>query len=213
MNTTTQEQLFSIDEIGDRIKKIRQTIKKSQKNFAEDLGLSQSHISNIEKGNDKPSLTLIKLICLKYEISEEWLLYGQGSMNPYATWDLSDDGLYAKYASFKKVAEELIKGLSGEDRKHFVGSYCFFLTVVDGIKLDGERKSEYIKLMYDFMDNLEKIMFATTSYKDIFLTKKVNYHTFFDYISTCYKRMERMDKSLKDILNIYLSLFDLPYNF
>lgn len=213
MNTTAQEQFFSINEIGNRIKTVRQTMKKNQKNFAEDLGLSQSHISNIEKGNDKPSLTLIKLICLKYEISEEWLLYGQGSMNPYGTWDLSDDGLYAKYATFKKGAENLISELTGEDREYFVGSYCFFVTIASGIKFEGEKRSQYIKLLYDFMDNLERMLFATTSYKDVFSTKKVNYRTFFDYISTCYKQMEIMDRSIKDILNMYLSLFDLPYNF
>lgn len=213
MNTMTQEQLFSTDEIGDRIKKVRQIVKKNQKNFAEDLGLSQSHISNIEKGNDKPSMTLIKLICLKYEISEEWLLYGQGSMNPYRTWDLSDDGLYAKYATFKKDAEDLINKLTGEDRKHFVGAYCFFVTIASGIKLEGEKRSQYNKLLYNIMDNFEKMLFATTSYKDIFSTKKLNYHTFFDYVSTCYRQMERMDRSIKDILNIYLSLFGLPHNF
>ena len=213
MNTNTQEQLFLIDEIGDRIKKIRQMVKKNQKIFAEDLGLSQSHISNIENGNDKPSMTLIKLICLKYEISEEWLLSGHGSMSPYETWDLSDDGLYAKYATFKKEAENLINKLTDEDRKHFVDAYCFFITIATGIKLEGDKRSQYNKLLYDIMDNFERLLFATTSYNDIFSTKKVNYHRFFDYVSTCYKLIEHMDRSIKDILNIYLSLFGLPYNF
>lgn len=213
MNTTKREDNVPFNGIGDRIKLVRQKAKKNQKNFAEELGLSQSHISNIEKGNDNPSLTLIKLICLKYEIAEEWLLYGKGSMNLYEAWDLSDDGLYAKYASFKKVAEQLINELSGEDRKNFVGSYCFFLTIVDGIKLEGEKKSQYIKLIYDFMDNFEKIMFATTSYESLYLTKKTDYKCLFDYVSTCYGRMTKMDKSIKDALNIYLSSYDLPYNF
>lgn len=213
MNTTKREENFSFAEIGDRVKLVRKKAKKNQKNFADELGLSQSHISNIEKGNDKPSLTLIKLICLKYEIAEEWLLYGKGNMNLYEEWDLSDDGLYAKYASFKKVAEQLINELSGEDKKNFVGSYCFFLTIADGIKLEGEKKSQYIKLIYDFMDNLEKMMFATTSYESLFLTKKIDYKSLFDYVSTCYGRMTKMDKSIKDALNIYLSSYDLPYNF
>lgn len=65
--------------IGQRIKYIRKLNKLSQKSFAEVLGISQAHISNIEKGADNPSLTLVKFICSKYFINESWLLKGIGT--------------------------------------------------------------------------------------------------------------------------------------
>ena len=43
-----------MESIGERIKIVRKDNKKNQKDFAEELGISQSHISNIEKGADKP---------------------------------------------------------------------------------------------------------------------------------------------------------------
>lgn len=36
--------------IGERIKQVRKGAKKNQKDFGEEFGISQSHISNIEKG-------------------------------------------------------------------------------------------------------------------------------------------------------------------
>lgn len=213
MNNTINFEDEESTSIGERIKLVRQSNKKSQKEFAEEFGLSQSHISNIEKGNDKPSLTLIKFICLKYDVSEEWLMHDEGYMERYGNWDYTDDGLYAKYATFKKDAEDLINRLSGEDRKNFVAAYCYFVTLATGNNLEGEKKSQYIRLLNDFMDKFERLIFATSSYKSFSQSSKVNYHCLFDYVNTSYQLMSEMDKSLKETLNMYLSSYDLPFSF
>ncbi len=65
-------------QLSDRIKKIRKDIKFSQLAFSSVLGVSRSHVSNIETGAVKPSEQLIKLICAKFEINETWLRTGEG---------------------------------------------------------------------------------------------------------------------------------------
>ncbi len=66
-------------QLSDRIKKIRKGVEFSQLTFSSVLGVSRSHISNIETGAVKPSEQLIKLICAKFEINENWLRTGEGN--------------------------------------------------------------------------------------------------------------------------------------
>lgn len=69
-----------MDKIGARIKEIRKMENLTQLDFANKLGISRGHVSNLEIGKDKPSDSLIKLICLNWGINEYWLLFGEGSI-------------------------------------------------------------------------------------------------------------------------------------
>ena len=66
-------------EMHERIRELRKSLKLSQAAFGEKLGVSRSVIKNIElnalaRPNQK--LSLYKLICSEFNISEEWLLNG-----------------------------------------------------------------------------------------------------------------------------------------
>ena len=56
-------------------------IKMNLSNFANILGLSQVHISNIENDNDNPSDKLLKSICTTFKVNFEWLKNGVGEMD------------------------------------------------------------------------------------------------------------------------------------
>ena len=61
----------------ERIKFLRKKeLKKTQKDFATDLGLSENFIWQIEKGERTPSDRTISDICRIYGIQEDWLRYG-----------------------------------------------------------------------------------------------------------------------------------------
>lgn len=61
----------------ERIKFLRKKeLKKTQKDFASDLGLSENFIWQIEKGERTPSDRTISDICRIYGIQEDWLRYG-----------------------------------------------------------------------------------------------------------------------------------------
>lgn len=71
-------------EIYERIRLLRKdTLKMSQEVFGERLGVSRSVIKNIELNalaRPDQKLSLIKLICKEFSVSEEWLLNGTGDM-------------------------------------------------------------------------------------------------------------------------------------
>ena len=62
---------------GDRIKSIRKEAKESQKEFSYTIGISQAHLSNIEKNKDNPSNKLLRVIASEYQVRYEWLKNGE----------------------------------------------------------------------------------------------------------------------------------------
>lgn len=71
---------LSDNDICKRLKLVRKELNLTQGEFAKPLGINQSHISSIEKGDGKPSRTLLILISYHYSISQDWLFTGQGNI-------------------------------------------------------------------------------------------------------------------------------------
>jgi transcriptional regulator with XRE-family HTH domain len=69
-----------MSQIGQRIKKVRKELKLSQLDFAESLGIDQSHVSKLEKGVSEPSEMLVIHIANSYEVNLNWLREGTGIM-------------------------------------------------------------------------------------------------------------------------------------
>lgn len=67
-------------EIGLRLQKIRCYLNLSQNDLATELELTQSAISNYEKGNRQLSNLIIKYLCIRYNINKSYLLTGIGNM-------------------------------------------------------------------------------------------------------------------------------------
>ena len=70
-------------ELHERIRDVRKNLKPkaSQTVFAEMLGTSRAAIATYERGVVVPSDTFIQLLCSKFNVSEEWLRTGAGSMH------------------------------------------------------------------------------------------------------------------------------------
>lgn len=67
----------------DRLKQIRKSFPekgKTQKTFAEFLGIPQDNLASYESGRRQPSAAVIRLICEKCNVNKEWLEYGTGEM-------------------------------------------------------------------------------------------------------------------------------------
>lgn len=62
---------FSI--LGIRIKELRSTIKKTQREFAEYVGCTAATLSAYKNGSKSPSLEIIKNMAQKCNISIDWL--------------------------------------------------------------------------------------------------------------------------------------------
>lgn len=105
--------------MNNRIKEVRKNLKLTQKKFGENLNLSESHISNLEKGRVKLTERNIDDICSTYNVNRSWLESGNGVMFTELTKDdefnILVGKLVAEEDSFKKrVIEEMLK-LDDED--------------------------------------------------------------------------------------------------
>ncbi len=64
----------------ERLKKVRKWVGLNQTNFGKKIGMSQSGYGQVETGDRPLNDRLIKLICLEFNINEEWLKTGEGTM-------------------------------------------------------------------------------------------------------------------------------------
>lgn len=63
-----------------RIRELRENEGLTRAAFGEPLGVSSDVINNLERGRVEAKDSIVKLICAKYNVREEWLRTGQGSM-------------------------------------------------------------------------------------------------------------------------------------
>lgn len=66
--------------VGVRIRKVRKNLNLSQEEFAKKIGISQGHLSKIERGEQLPDKPLIMSIAYSFGINDSWLLTGEGEM-------------------------------------------------------------------------------------------------------------------------------------
>lgn len=63
-------------DLGNRIKIRRKELRIKQNELAEQLKISNNHISSIENGREKPSLEILLRICEKLYVTPDYLLLG-----------------------------------------------------------------------------------------------------------------------------------------
>lgn len=66
--------------MNERIKFLRKTLKLSQADFGEKLGVSRDVINNMENKRVVPANYMIKLIASTFEVNQIWLETGEGEM-------------------------------------------------------------------------------------------------------------------------------------
>ena len=110
--------------INERIRSLRKDLGLSQGTFSEAIGVSQAHISKVERGRVAPSNHLIKSICREFGVSEKWLRTGEGdregekwasplheTINMMEIMDKKVATLLDLYSSTLKEVNEAIKRL------------------------------------------------------------------------------------------------------
>ncbi len=82
---------------GERITRIREHLRYSQRKFAEQIGKTGSHLSKIEKGEAPALEGTIDSIVLKFNVNRDWLMTGEGEMfNQEVKADNSNPPAWAK---------------------------------------------------------------------------------------------------------------------
>ncbi|BCN30168.1 helix-turn-helix domain-containing protein [Anaeromicropila herbilytica] len=86
--------------MNNRVKEIRESLKMSQEEFGQIIGLTKSSISNIENRTRNVTEKHIKLICNEFHINEKWLRFGSGDM-----YDSKSKDDFQKIADYYKLDE------------------------------------------------------------------------------------------------------------
>ncbi len=66
--------------MNERVKELRKALGLSGEKFGEPLGIKRAAVSNIENGRSNLTEQMIIAICSVYNVNEDWLRTGQGSM-------------------------------------------------------------------------------------------------------------------------------------
>lgn len=97
---------------NERIKYLREHLGISQEKLGETIGLSKSGISSIENGNRSVTEKHIKLISTCFNVSEDWLRTGNGSMfNPMSEDEELDLYIGRISGSGDRFKKNLLKAL------------------------------------------------------------------------------------------------------
>lgn len=67
-------------DIALRMKEVRETLRLTRDEFAEELSISSSHLANIENCNRDMTLDLLAILKSKYNVSADYILFGIGGM-------------------------------------------------------------------------------------------------------------------------------------
>ena len=119
-------------EIGKRFQKIRKELKLKQSQIAEETGVSDAVIKNLEGGRTKSlNMPIINYFCQKYNINIDWILKGEGEPIKEIS---TEDKLCREYnfSEPEKIMLENYTKLSNEERKNFT-NYLMKLLGINNI--------------------------------------------------------------------------------
>ena len=88
MKTVKTEEIAAI---GGRIKQVRTHLRIQQKEMAQKIGITNSHLSDIEKGKSSLSIEVVFKITKIYNMSLEFLFLGRGEMFYHSDRQKSQD--------------------------------------------------------------------------------------------------------------------------
>ncbi len=80
--------MYIQEEMGSRIRQIRKTRNLTQKDLAVLVGVSDRHISAVEKGRENPGIDMLISLCRVLEVTPDYLLLG--SMHDEVPKDITD---------------------------------------------------------------------------------------------------------------------------
>ena len=98
----------------DRLRAVRKALYLNQKSFAEQIGLNQNSLSTIEKNRAPLTEKNVKLVCITFNVNEQWLRTGHGEMfrsSPYEKKlrDICMGMSLENQESLLLIAQELLK--------------------------------------------------------------------------------------------------------
>ena len=95
-------------EVRERIRKVREALSISQRDFAKRIFISQTLLGDIELGNRNVNDRTIQLIATEFKVNKEWLLTGKGDMFASPPPDLQLEKLIETFRQLDKPLRDYL---------------------------------------------------------------------------------------------------------
>ena len=90
-----------------RLKMLRKSLDMTQQEFADRIKVKRNTVATYELGRSTPSDSAVSLICKEFNVNEDWLRYGTGSMfNENSTFSLDE---YADANGLSDKEREIVR--------------------------------------------------------------------------------------------------------
>lgn len=189
-----------------RIKELRKQLDMSQVEFAKNLGVTNAHISKIEKGGTIPSDALIKLISKEYQVSENWLKTGTEPIFIYEIMDKTEEQLINSTAKFNNLLSSdsyMLRGLAAE--LNFL-----FSSITDVTYLDENHKIEYLTIVKNMFSLINQYNLMV---KDHICSKQMIIDDIIDNHFENYKKeIEKCINEYKELMNKSIGKKNFSYS-
>jgi transcriptional regulator with XRE-family HTH domain len=92
---------------GSRLREIRKSLDSQQKDFAGELEISGSFLSEVEKGKARPGYDFLKNLIVKFDVNPMYLFKGESPMFTRDIQEPEPTGLRIEITENKEVFEEM----------------------------------------------------------------------------------------------------------
>lgn len=109
--------------LGERIKYVRKSNSLNQMEYANKLGISQTHVSKIEKNVETPSETLLRFISYMFAINLNWLKTGEGEPDEFR------GELKREFDPLRQQLEKLMRYMNHQQTADFLNIFSDFTSI------------------------------------------------------------------------------------
>ena len=103
----------------ERIRALRKALRLNQKEFAQRLGMKSTTLSMIEVGDNELTEKNIKLVCMTFNVNENWLRTGKGEMFSASPYEKEFFEIYGSLLpDTQKALLKLAKDLLATQKKY-----------------------------------------------------------------------------------------------
>lgn len=103
--------MVTAEDIGQRIKALRKKHGLKQSDFVAGLGITPSYLSKIEHGLERPGRELLLKMVKEFNISIDWLLYGEENESSIRTKSEKETLLLTSFRDLSENEAETILAL------------------------------------------------------------------------------------------------------
>ena len=190
-----------MESISTRIKDVRKEKKLTQAAFAENLGITPSYVSKLEAGKENASDTLLKLICMEFEVNQQWLMNGEGERHSSLSDSNKDDSDFILGSALRDL-QKLLNTTSNVKYSNYSYSTGSLVSILLADGIDTSYEFEYLANIEMLMSNLLRVL---SSFRRLLLEKKLSQIETDVVIANLKSSFYSIDNALFDVLTIYIN--------